>query len=217
MVPFVLVCNGVRGAGLPFFGVHNRKAASIMTDYLIRMGHTRIAHITSPTDWSEDAREKTRGYLDTMQSAGPPGAARFRVEGKLSWLPPAPRAAALFLALSDRPTAVFAATDETAIGFIRDLAAAGMSVPRDVSVAGFDDIENLALFTPAITTMRQPRTELGRLAAQGLLRRMAGDLRTPNPRGSGSTAISLSETAYEGYLASELHEEREFRLDGQCV
>jgi LacI family repressor for deo operon, udp, cdd, tsx, nupC, and nupG len=173
-LPVVLVCNDVRGAGLPFVGVDNRKAASVMTEYLISMGHKKIAHITGPIDHVEDARERKRGFLDTMKSAGFEVPQYFVWEG--NYYPTSgSEAAKRFLALSDRPTAVFAANDATALMFVRDLGLAGVSVPQDVSVVGFDDIENLAFFTPAITTMRQPRAELGRLAAQDLLRRMAGD------------------------------------------
>ena len=167
-VPVVLVCNDVRGAGLPFVGVDNRKAASVMTEYLISMGHKKIAHITGPIDHVEDARERKRGFLNTMRSAGLEVPQHFVWEG--NYYPASgSEAAKRYLALSDRPTAVFAANDATALAFVKDLGLAGVSVPKDVSVVGFDDIENLAFFTPAITTMRQPRAELGRLAAQDLL------------------------------------------------
>ena len=86
-----------------------------------------------------------------------------------------------FLPRSDRPTAVFAANDETAIGFIKAVRDAGLSVPDDVSVAGFDDIGYAALSDPGLTTMRQPRAELGRVAAEILVRRMTGQ-GGPQPR-----------------------------------
>ena len=83
--------------------------------------------------------------------------------------------------MADRPTAVFAANDETAIGFIKAVRDAGLSVPEDVSVAGFDDIGYAALFDPGLTTMHQPRAELGRVAAEILVRRMNG-IGGPPPR-----------------------------------
>ena len=86
-----------------------------------------------------------------------------------------PATARSFLAQADRPTAVFAANDEAAVDFIRSIEQHGLSVPDDVSVAGFDDIEYLQYFTPGLTTMRQPRSELGRLAATDLLKRMQRD------------------------------------------
>ena len=84
-------------------------------------------------------------------------------------------AARRFLALPKRPSAIFCANDQLAIGFIKAVRDAGLTVPEDVSVAGFDDIEYASLFAPALTTMRQPRAELGRRAAEYLVARMAGD------------------------------------------
>lgn len=82
-------------------------------------------------------------------------------------------AARHFFALRDRPTAVFAGNDEMAMSFIKGLMDNGLSVPGDVSVAGFDDVSGLELFIPALTTMRQPRSDMGRLAAIDLLQRLS--------------------------------------------
>ena len=68
-----------------------------------------------------------------------------------------------------------------ALGFIRALKNHGIGVPQDVSVAGFDDTEYAVHYDPALTTMRQPRTELGRLAAEDLVRRMIGKDEAPAP------------------------------------
>ncbi len=85
------------------------------------------------------------------------------------------RAAQRYLALSDgRPTAIFAASDEMAIGCISALRESNIAVPGDVSVAGFDGIEYSAMYEPALTTMLQPRGELGRLAAEDLVRQLGG-------------------------------------------
>ena len=72
-----------------------------------------------------------------------------------------------------------------AMGFITEVKAAGFSVPGDVSVAGFDDIEFSVIFDPPLTTMRQPRQEIGRLAALELLRRMNGGDRGETPARCG--------------------------------
>src|SRR6185503_17433072 len=81
-------------------------------------------------------------------------------------------AAGRYLGSANRPTAVFAGNDQMAMGFITEVKEAGFSVPGDVSVAGFDDIEYSVIFDPPLTTMRQPRQEIGRLAALELLRRI---------------------------------------------
>jgi LacI family repressor for deo operon, udp, cdd, tsx, nupC, and nupG len=145
-----------------------------MVRYLIGQGHRRIAHIAG-ADSSLEARERSEGYSDALRAAGLP------VDPALIWrgasnydFGSGERAAARYFAASDRPTAVFAAADEMALGFMRALKNQGIDIPRDVSVAGFDDTEYAVHYDPALTTMRQPRTELGRLAAKDLLRRMTG-------------------------------------------
>ena len=83
-------------------------------------------------------------------------------------------AAAAILSWPRRPTAVFAANDEMAIGAIHAFVAAGMSVPGDVSVVGFDDIDFAAVGSPALTTIRQPRFAMGRAAVEAVTARIEG-------------------------------------------
>ena len=78
------------------------------------------------------------------------------------------------LAAGAPPTAVFAASDMMAIGAIRAIHAAGLSVPQDVAVVGFDDIAMAAMAHPPLTTIRQEKAALGALAAETLLRNVAG-------------------------------------------
>jgi LacI family repressor for deo operon, udp, cdd, tsx, nupC, and nupG len=170
-IPITLVSNEVPGCSeLPLFGIDNREAARMMTDHLIAEGHRRIAHLTGPED-NPEAAERIRGFREALVAAG------LDAGDDLIWpggFDPASgvRGAGHFFALADRPTAVFAASDEGAIGFIKALKNRGVSVPRDVSVAGFDGIEYSAMYDPALTTVLQPRAELGRLAGENLVRRM---------------------------------------------
>jgi LacI family repressor for deo operon, udp, cdd, tsx, nupC, and nupG len=78
-------------------------------------------------------------------------------------------AAARFLALAERPTAIFAANDESAIGFLSALRQHGIICPRDLSLVGFDDLGFAPHYVPPLTTMRQPREVLGRMAAEALI------------------------------------------------
>jgi LacI family repressor for deo operon, udp, cdd, tsx, nupC, and nupG len=87
----------------------------------------------------------------------------------------------LFAALADRPTAVFAANDESAIGFLSALNQHGIACPRDVSVVGFDDLGIAAHVLPPLTTMRQPREALGRIAAGALIDVIEGQRRSRLP------------------------------------
>lgn len=172
-VPITLISNDIPESGLPVIEVANRDAARAMTTHLIELGHRRIAHITGP-EGNVETGERLRGYCDALIAAGLP------VDGSLIWpgefsLKAGVRAGGRFLAeTGNRPTAVFAASDEMAIGFIRATKEAGVSVPDDVSVAGFDGIEYSGVYDPTLTTVVQPRAEMGRLAAETLVKRMAG-------------------------------------------
>ncbi len=172
-VPITIVCNDIPGVtGLPIVEIANREAAHAVTTHLINMGHRRIAHATGPAD-NIEARERLAGYRAALADAN------IRIDEGLVWegafnFEAGMRVGYRFLALSDRPTALFASSDEIAMGFIKTVKDAGLSVPSDVSVAGFDDIDYARFFDPALTTVHQPRAEIGHLAAEGLISRMAG-------------------------------------------
>jgi LacI family repressor for deo operon, udp, cdd, tsx, nupC, and nupG len=173
-VPITLVCNEIVGDDrYSVFDVDNRDAARRATAHLIAAGHRHIAHIAGMRE-NVEAGERLRGFRDALESAGiaPDESAiwtgGFRFEDGVA-------AAAKFLALRKRPTAVFASADDGAIGFIRTVREAGVRTPEDVSVVGFDDIDYASVIEPPLTTMRQPRAELGRLAAEDLLARMRPD------------------------------------------
>jgi LacI family repressor for deo operon, udp, cdd, tsx, nupC, and nupG len=179
-VPIVLVCNEIPGVdNLSVFDVADRDAARQMVSYLISIGHRRVAHIRGPHG-NIEAGERLAGYADALKAAG------LRIEDDLIWdgdfyLGSGIAAAGRFLARAERPTAVFAGNDQMAMGFITELKNAGLSVPHDVSVAGFDDIEYSVIFDPPLTTMHQPRAEIGRLAASELLRQITRDATSARP------------------------------------
>lgn len=179
VVPLTLVCNDIPELSVPFVESANRDAARTLTEYLIGVGHRRIAHISGPMRGPE-AEDRIAGYRDALEAAGIPVDPDLIWEGSYRAETGAQVAVRHFLPMADRPTAVFAANDESAIGFIKAVRDAGLSVPEDVSVAGFDDIGYAALFDPGLTTMHQPRAELGRVAAQILVGRITGG--EPPPR-----------------------------------
>ncbi len=173
-IPIALVCNEIPGdTTLSIFDVANRQAAQHAVAYLIEHGHRRIAHIAGARS-NIEAQERSAGYFQALDAAGIARddalvwGSSFRFETGVS-------AAKSYLASNDRPTAVFSAADDAAIGFIKTLRDAGIRIPEDVSVVGFDDINSAIVIDPALTTMHQPRAELGRAAAGDLLRRMARD------------------------------------------
>jgi LacI family repressor for deo operon, udp, cdd, tsx, nupC, and nupG len=180
-IPVVLACNEIAGVtDLPIFDVDDRKAARSMVSYLTGLGHRRIAHISGPAN-NVEAQERCEGYKEALKAAGLQADPELIWEGDF-YLGSGIAAAGRYLGSANRPTAVFAGNDQMAMGFITEVKEAGFSVPGDVSVAGFDDIEYSVIFDPPLTTMRQPRQEIGRLAALELLRRMNGGDRGEPPR-----------------------------------
>jgi LacI family transcriptional regulator len=156
--------------------VDNTAAAAEVTRYLVGRGHRRIAMITG-IGGPQDGRR--HGYESALVAAGftPMIVAdpEFSEEG-------GQRAAAKLLALSERPDAIFAANDMMAIGAMTAAREAGLSIPGDIAIAGFDDIFAARLVTPALTTVSQFQYDLGSTAAEVLLERLQ--------RGNASPGIS---------------------------
>ncbi len=172
-VPVVAVCEAIAGADIPQVCVQNREAARQAVALLAGLGHRRIAYLAGPADNVLD-QERAAGFQDGLAGAG------LSVEDAVVWpgdftFRAGESAADSFLRLGRRPTAVFAANDEMAIGFISRVRAAGLDIPQDVSVVGFDGIDFSDYVEPRLTTFRQPRRELGTVGAGLLIRAMAGE------------------------------------------
>jgi LacI family transcriptional regulator len=98
------------------------------------------------------------------------------------------------LALSDRPTAIFAFNDQMAIGAIRAARSRGLRIPEDVSIVGFDDTYEAQFVTPALTTVRQPLTEMGQAAVSLLLRLLDSETPATNHLELATTLIVRDST-----------------------
>ncbi|SDR33658.1 transcriptional regulator, LacI family [Rhizobiales bacterium GAS113] len=171
-MPMVSLCERIPGAPFPHVETENRKAAQIATSYLASLGHRRIGYVRGPrTNVLE--HERFSGYQDALRQAGLGFDAALVTEGDFT-LASGEAAAETYLAGAKLPDAIFACNDAMAMGLIRRLFAAGIAVPRDVSVAGFDDIEFAEAYNPAITTVRQARRQIGERAANVLLELVEG-------------------------------------------
>lgn len=172
-LPAVLINSGLELHDLPNFDVDNFGGALSMTRHLVQRGARRIAFISGPSG-NHEARERLRGY----QAALPPGAEYLVFEGDFGeasgW------AAGARIAVSQvRPDAVFAANDMMAIGCLGALLDAGLRVPEDVWLAGFDDIPTARYVSPALSTVRVGIAELGRRAMEGLVSAIDDAAATP--------------------------------------
>lgn len=141
------------------------------TQYLIDKGHTRIACITGPLD-KTPARLRLEGYLSAMERAGLAIPDGYRITGDFEFNGGF-EAMQKLLAQKPRPHAVFIGNDAMAFGAYQALYQAGLRVPDDMAVIGYDDIELASYMTPPLTTIHQPKDELGELAIDVLIHRMA--------------------------------------------
>jgi LacI family repressor for deo operon, udp, cdd, tsx, nupC, and nupG len=162
--PMVNACEILDGAPCPTISLDNRAAARVMTEHLLDLGHRRIGLIKGPQG-SPLTRDRIAGYEDALRDAGIESDPSLLCRGNFS-LQAGYDAAKHLLAQNDRPTAIFCENDEMAIGAIRCIRQAGLRVPEDISVAGFDDIPFAAFCDPPLTTIYQPAEAFGQRAVE---------------------------------------------------
>lgn len=175
VLPLVLSCDEIIDGGFNLVMTDNRAASERATRHLIELGHTRIGHIQG-RQVHQFPNERMLGFEDAMRKAGLPIRQDWLFPGDHS-MSAGTQAADRLASLQERPTALFCANDESLIGFLSRSRTYGIECPRDISVVGFDDINIAENFWPALTTMRQPRSELGRVATATLLDILDGTTR----------------------------------------
>jgi LacI family transcriptional regulator len=170
---FPIVIQGhLPGAAAPTIDVDNEASARLAVDHLLELGHRRIACITNAALTYTAAADRLAGYRTALATAGVAAAPELVDEGAFD-AASGHRAMTRILGRG-RPDAVFVASDVVALGAIGALREAGLRVPDDVSVVGFDDVPLAAYFDPPLTSIRVPAYELGLAAGHALLDRIAG-------------------------------------------
>lgn len=177
--------------GLPAVGIDDEGAARTLAEHLIGLGHTRFGIISfeltpdprssladlqrqrSATYWP--TRRRLSGYETALEAAGISWGDVPVYECAENRAEEGHHAAAALLSLEPRPTAILALSDQLALGAIRAAGKRGLSVPRDVSVAGFDDIPEASRSVPRLTTIRQPHVEKGLKAGRMLIAQLQGE------------------------------------------
>ncbi|MVA76113.1 substrate-binding domain-containing protein [Auraticoccus sp. F435] len=163
----VVALQSVSAGRAEWVGVDQQLGARLVCEYLLQLGHRRVAHVSGPPGYFEsDARR--RGWAEALTAAGLEPATV--VAG--DWT--AERGHAAAAELPPDVTAVFCANDQTALGVLAGLREAGRRVPEDVSVAGFDDLPESAFAAPPLTTVRQDFRQVGERAVARLLARLDG-------------------------------------------
>jgi DNA-binding LacI/PurR family transcriptional regulator len=167
-IPVVFVDMAEEDLNIPSILQDNYDGARKAMKYLIQCGHRKIAFISSPYS-DKEAVKRQHAYVDTLKEEGIKINEKYIREGTYS-IDSGYREMGNILKLSkDRPTAVFCANDNMAIGAINCLKANGLEVPGDMSVVGFDDILIAKHFIPALTTVRQDQEAIGTQAAELLI------------------------------------------------
>ena len=168
-VPVVIVeADGSAAERVSVVSVDQRLGATQATQHLIALGHRRIAHIAGPLDWF-DSRSRRQGWQATLDDAGL--VAPEVIVG--DWSVRSGYDAARQM-IDDLPDAVFAANDQMATGFIHALWEAGVRVPDDIAVIGFDDLESSRYLCPPLSSVTQPFADLGYLAVDRLFALISG-------------------------------------------
>jgi len=191
-IPFVIVDPaGDPAPDVPSVGSANWSGGLAATRHLIELGHRRIAAITGPEDMM-CSLARLDGYRSAMNSAGLPidedllAFGNFQVDGGRD-------RAKVLLAMDDRPTAIFAGSDLQALGVLDAARAAGLRVPQDLSVVGYDDLQLAQWSSPALTTVHQPLTRMAEEAARLVIRMSEEELESI-PRMDLATRLVIRES-----------------------
>jgi len=171
-LPFVCISISPTDRTVMSVDVDNCVGARLATEHLLELGHRRIACLGGPAN-SPSAPTRRQGYLEAITAAGIVPDASLMCEGPYheSW---GFRGTQQLLDLPQPPTAIFAGNDSVALGAYHACAEAGVCVPGQMSIVGFDDTTLAEHMTPPLTTVQQPLTQMGSLAATLLLDYLKG-------------------------------------------
>jgi DNA-binding LacI/PurR family transcriptional regulator len=178
-LPAVIMCDRSPDPAIPAIRIDDEAGAWAMTKHLLSLGHRQIAHLTSPrgdlsAQDSSVESDRFQGYTQALRAAGIVYDPAWMLQGEPTIAGGYALIHELLARPGPRPTAVFCISDLRAIGALRALYEAGIRVPKDMAVVGFDGILLGQFTTPSLTTIDQPREEMGRLAAGMLFDLLAG-------------------------------------------
>lgn len=148
--------------------IDNERAAYEAVEYLIQKGHTQIAMISGEKEEKNAGIPRIKGYQRALHRYGIPVRKEYLIEGNYTFLA-GYKGAKQLLSLSERPTAIFAASDAMAIGAEKALLENGVKIPDEIAVFGFDGLDFAEYVHPSLSTIVQPRYEMGVFAMQRML------------------------------------------------
>jgi LacI family transcriptional regulator len=192
--PLVIVDRDLPDAAVDSVLTDNAQGGGLATQHLIELGHRRIACITGPSDVTPSA-DRVTGYRQMLREAEIPIDEDLIVKGDFRY-DSAYQASIQLLQMEDPPTAIFACNDLMAVAAMRAALELGQKVPDDLSVVGFDDVRLAAFANPPLTTIAQPKYEIGAVAATMLLARMRNHDRPAHRRVFETSLVIRKSTAF---------------------
>ena len=190
--PFVLVNYRKYDDRYNFVDSENVKGAELAMQHLYEKGHRKIAFVEGTME-ETNARDRLKGYKNSIKKFGLAFNEEYIICGEFD-KEVAHQRAELLLNLKDRPTAIFCSDDYMALGVIERIKDYGLSVPEDIAVVGFDNIEISELTIPSLTTVKQPIYEIG-MSASSVLLDLIGKKRKPPIRKILKTELIIRESA----------------------
>jgi LacI family transcriptional regulator len=170
--PLVLLDRALPDLDCDLIVSDSASGARKLVEHLISLGHREIAHLTDADDTST-GRERLRGYREALETAGIPYREDLVLRTTVDQIG-GYRATQQVLDFDQLPTAIFTVNNMTVVGAMKALRERGMSVPQDMALVCFDDVEHLAVLSPFLTVIDQPAETFGSLGAQLLLERISG-------------------------------------------
>jgi len=179
-IPIVLINNQHDGEFVYSVSIDNVHGARVATSHLILLGHKAIGYLGDRLGFQTD-KERMAGYCEALAAYDIPFDEKLVAYG--NGLPEDSAAAARsLLSLPQRPTAIFCYNDMSAMGVMEEARGQGLRMPEELSLVGFDDLFFTRYLQPSLTTIRQPKMEMGRDAMKLLLSLLAGDAATDSPK-----------------------------------
>ena len=195
-VPIVLLNRPARGTVFSTVSADNSRGGNLAAEYLLARGHRHLAHLTGPKKHT-NLSDRARGFAQAVRQFGH-GAEASVLHGTHT-LAGGVEMAKTLLARPGQVTAISTANDNVAFGVMKATLELGLRIPDDLSLLGFDDVEIAGLVHPSLTTIRQPKYEIGSAAMDVLLRLSSGKNVTPEHRVLG---VELVERCSVGTLSN---------------
>ncbi|WP_169309233.1 LacI family DNA-binding transcriptional regulator [Desulforhopalus sp. IMCC35007] len=165
--PFVLLFSTVKGGPFSAVGIDNYKGGYLATEHLVNLGHKRIGMVAGNFSMTDRSYHRWHGYKGCLRDSGLTYSKELLVQTDYS-LSGGEASIKKLLCLPSPPTAVFCSNDYIALGALKGARDMGLTLPADLSIVGFDDMQTASYMVPALTTVHQPAYEMGRRAAEVL-------------------------------------------------